>query len=80
MIPPSSFLSDMTAAINQKENSDIVFILDDGSEIYAHKAILVSRSDYFTTIFEGSSTPSLILSHSQAHSQRRSPHRLGCTM
>jgi hypothetical protein len=53
-IPPSTFAEEMRSAINDERYSDIVFNTEDGNKIYAHKLILVSRCDYFPTIFEGS--------------------------
>jgi len=53
-IPPSTFSSDLSTAINTSENADITFTLADNSLVFGHKSILISRSDYFRTIFEGS--------------------------
>ena len=37
---------------NKEKMSDVVFLLEDEKErVYAHKAILVARSQYFRTMF-----------------------------
>eukprot|EP01124_Arcella_intermedia_P012336 TRINITY_DN18701_c0_g1_i1.p1 TRINITY_DN18701_c0_g1~~TRINITY_DN18701_c0_g1_i1.p1 ORF type:complete len:600 (-),score=178.46 TRINITY_DN18701_c0_g1_i1:23-1624(-) len=52
LIPPSHFAKDFAKLLNHPDNSDIQFSLSD-REIYAHRSILYSRSDYFKTSFEG---------------------------
>jgi len=54
-VVPSTFALDLSLAL-QKGNcfSDIQLVLPDGNSVYAHKAVLAARSDYFKTLFEGS--------------------------
>jgi len=53
-IPPSTFGSDLLKAINNDEYSDIKINISDGTTIHAHKSILSTRSEYFSTIFGSS--------------------------
>lgn len=52
-IPVSVFAEQMVDAVDGTDFSDVCFVLSDGFSVYAHKAMLVSRSDFFKTIFEG---------------------------
>lgn len=53
-IPPSSFSADMTSALEDPRFADVLFQMDDGTEITAHKLILIGRCEYFNAIFGGS--------------------------
>eukprot|EP01114_Cavostelium_apophysatum_P015328 TRINITY_DN4148_c0_g2_i2.p1 TRINITY_DN4148_c0_g2~~TRINITY_DN4148_c0_g2_i2.p1 ORF type:complete len:779 (+),score=239.68 TRINITY_DN4148_c0_g2_i2:397-2733(+) len=50
-IPESTFSSDMSRALNDPELSDVKFRLE-GETIFAHKAILKARCQYFHRLFE----------------------------
>mmetsp|Transcript_2116 Transcript_2116/g.3876 ORF Transcript_2116/g.3876 Transcript_2116/m.3876 type:complete len:633 (+) Transcript_2116:126-2024(+) len=50
-LPPSTLLHDLHSFVNNKELSDVTFILE-GQSIYAHKMMLV-RSPYFRIMFSG---------------------------
>jgi hypothetical protein len=45
-VPPSVLVSDMRRLINNNELSDVSFLVE-GKEVYANRAILAVRSDYF---------------------------------
>ena len=52
-IPPSNYLNDMRGLVNNPDLSDVTFLVD-GREIFANKAILAARSDYFHTMLYSS--------------------------
>ena len=51
-VPPSSLVSDLGRLVNNPELSDVVFVID-GLEVYANKAILVTRCEYFNAMLCG---------------------------
>ncbi len=52
-VPPSSFVTDLRRLLQDTNTSDVCFLVE-GREIYAHRAILAIRSEYFQTmLFNG---------------------------
>jgi len=51
-LPPPMLGSDLKSLVNSKHFSDVIFLVE-GRRIYGHKNILVSRSNYFRTMFLG---------------------------
>lgn len=52
-VPPSSFVADLRRLLQDTNTSDVCFLVE-GREIYAHRAILAIRSEYFQTmLFNG---------------------------
>jgi hypothetical protein len=50
-VPESDLAGDLSTLVNSKAFSDVVFAFDNGTNLYAHKAILASRSRYFNAMF-----------------------------
>jgi hypothetical protein len=50
--PPNSLSTDLVKLVNNEKFSDVCFIVEK-KRIYAHKAILTIRSDYFNAMFSG---------------------------
>ncbi|KAL3942969.1 MAG: hypothetical protein SGBAC_002920 [Bacillariaceae sp.] len=48
-VPPMSLVNDFLKLVNQPETSDTTFIVE-GQEVYAHRAILAVRSEYFRAL------------------------------
>eukprot|EP01125_Pyxidicula_operculata_P008154 TRINITY_DN275_c0_g1_i10.p1 TRINITY_DN275_c0_g1~~TRINITY_DN275_c0_g1_i10.p1 ORF type:complete len:731 (+),score=199.22 TRINITY_DN275_c0_g1_i10:36-2228(+) len=53
VIPSSTFSKELAGAVNDPHHSDIKFVIPSHPPIYGHRALLISRSDYFRKIFEG---------------------------
>ena len=51
--PPDSLANDLGKLVNSDNFSDVVFLVE-GRKVYAHKAILVVRSEYFNAMFSNS--------------------------
>ena len=47
--PPTGLVSDFRRLLNDPEMSDVRFLVD-GNEVYAHRAILAVRSEYFRVL------------------------------
>jgi len=63
-IPPPLLVDDMTRLINNAELSDVTFLVED-KEVYANRAILAVRSEYFKVmLFTGRMRESLSQSNS----------------
>jgi len=52
VLPVSSMKADYIKMFNNKLLSDIVFMVE-GKPIYGHKSILASRSEYFSSLYQG---------------------------
>ena len=48
-VPPMSLVNDFLKLVNQPDTSDVTFIVED-QEVYAHRAILAVRSEYFRAL------------------------------
>jgi len=48
-VPPMSLVNDFLKLVNQPDISDVTFIVE-GQEVYAHRAILAVRSEYFRAL------------------------------
>jgi hypothetical protein len=48
-VPPPALVSDFRRLINDKDMSDVIFIVE-GKDVYAHRAILAVRSEYFRVL------------------------------
>jgi hypothetical protein len=48
-VPPPALVSDFRRLINDKDMSDVIFIVE-GKNVYAHRAILAVRSEYFRVL------------------------------
>lgn len=59
IIPPSQFSKDMAEVVNNKSFADMIIEVQNkegiSTHIYAHKAILFTRSDYFRVILNPNS-------------------------
>ena len=51
-VPPPALVSDFQRLINNPEIADVCFVVE-GKEVYAHKAILAIRSEYFRVMLCG---------------------------
>jgi len=51
-VPPSALVSDFQRLINNPELADVRFVVE-GKEVYAHKAVLAIRSEYFRVMLCG---------------------------
>jgi len=51
-LSPSTFAADLGKLVNSEAFSDVVFLLDDGSRVYGHRAVLARRSRHFSAMFE----------------------------
>jgi len=51
VVPPSTLSTDLGQGVNNPEFSDVQFQMDDGTILYAHKIILVTRSNHFRAMF-----------------------------
>lgn len=49
-LPPSNLATDLGDALGLMEHADVKFLAD-GKPIYAHRAILSCRSEYFAAMF-----------------------------
>lgn len=45
---------DLKSLVNEEQFSDVTFVLDDGSKVFASRGILVARSGYFRVMFTSS--------------------------
>lgn len=48
-VPPMGLLQDLRRLVNEPDMSDITFIVE-GKEVYAHRAIMAVRSEYFRAL------------------------------
>ena len=48
-VPPSGLVNDFKRLVNDREMSDVCFLVE-GQEVYAHRAILAVRSEYFRVL------------------------------
>jgi leucine-zipper-like transcriptional regulator 1 len=61
-VPPPALVNDLTRLINHPELSDVTFLVE-GNEVYANRAILSVRSEYFKVmLFSGGMREALQLS------------------
>jgi hypothetical protein len=51
-VPPPALVNDFKRLVNNPESSDVHFVVD-GKDVYAHKAILSVRSEYFRVMLCG---------------------------
>lgn len=56
----TDFIASLESLVNNKEFSDVKFEID-GKKLYAHKAILASRSTYFRNMFRGKNQDVVVL-------------------
>ena len=60
-VPPPALVADLTRLINNRDLSDVTFLVE-GQEVYANKAILAVRSEYFKVMLFGRMKESLMTS------------------
>ena len=60
-VPPPALVSDLTRLINNRDLSDVTFLVE-GQEVHANKAILAVRSEYFKVMLFGRMKESLMTS------------------
>lgn len=58
-VPPSALVSDMRRLMHREELSDVTFLIE-GREVYANRAILAIRSEYFEAMLFGGMSESVI--------------------
>lgn len=59
-VPPPALVSDLERLINNPELADVRFTVE-GQEVYAHKAILAIRSEYFRVMLCGGMRESMMM-------------------
>ena len=64
-IPSSNYTNDMLKLINNAELSDVTFLVE-GKEVYANRAILAGRSEYFHTLLFSGNMKESIQTHVEA--------------
>jgi leucine-zipper-like transcriptional regulator 1 len=74
-VPPSALVSDLQQLINNPELADVRFIVD-GKEVYAHKAILAIRSEYFRAMLCGGMRESMMIDAASPSSDESPPIEL----
>jgi hypothetical protein len=54
VVPPSTFIQDIKSLFNDESTSDLVIELDDGSQIFAHKALLLHLAEELSSLISAS--------------------------
>lgn len=71
-LPPPSLVADFGRLINSPELADVRFVVE-GKDVYAHRAVLACRSEYFRVLLTGGMRESLSQSEANAAAGTVSP-------